>query len=630
MLAGGVVENASAAPFDEGHALDCMVRRGVRPSRDRHRAGPLRLGVDDEAALHHSAERPNAVLALDGVIHNLPDLRGETGGFDHPLMSLIARRGADALDRVVGDMSCAWWDGDSRTLILARDPGGYRPLFYWQGEGVLLFASEPRGLFGDDRPPRRLDEAFLGEWLAILPRPSGRTAFQGVQRVPPGHALVWLDGKIRLHRFWRPEARPMLRLKRSEDYAEALRETLRSAVKDCLPGSGDVASHLSAGLDSSSVTALAAEALGEQGRRLIAYTAVPRSRPDQPLPANRLGDEGPLAAATARRYANVNHQLIANDTQSVMRVLDRRAAAMDCPVRNPSHCAWLDAINADAEKRGVRVMLTAGLGNLTISHDGRLAPAQMLAQGRLASLFRLLADIHRRDGDSALVLAGRTLEPFLPVGMKYAIRRLFGRRGALDLEAHSAISPTFAAEQGLRARSDAIAGDLRNPYGLDGRAGRLAILDRTDHRGLWRAATRRLYGLDIRDPTADRRLLDLCLSIPDEHFVSGGGHRALIRRAMRDHLPVEVLEERRRGLQSADWPVGLTAARREIADEIARLRQSVGAGKLLDLARLQTMIQTWPEGDSWARHDVVWGYQSGLSRAVAVGRFVRQIEGGNA
>lgn len=625
MLAGGVTTGARAPAFEIERALSVLAPlggvRGVIGWED----ADVRLAGDAEASLHVHRERPDRVLLIDGRLHALPDA---AAGPDHPLFAAWDRWGADGFDRMAGDAVCVMWDGRARRLVLARDSGGQRGLYYWAGPGQILFATEPRGILADPRAPRALDEDFLAEWIAILPRPSTRTAFAGVHRVPPGHALVWQDGRTTLHRFWRPEDRPMLRLARDNDYAEAVREALRQAVVDTLAGADHAGCHLSGGLDSSSVTAFAAEILGEKGRRLAAFTAVPGRSSPAGYDPSRFHDEWPLAAATARRHPNIDHVPVANDAQPLMATLQRRTAAMDCPVRNPSHAVWLDEINAEARRRQVDVLLSAGAGNAGFSYDGAFAAADLLRRGRLPALWRLLTALRQGEGRSWPSLAAMTLDPLVPAPVKNGARRLAGRRGPLRLYEHSAIDPAFARASGIERKSARLAGDLRNLVGLDSVALRLALMDRADHRNLWRSATRRLHGVDVRDPMADRRLIDLCFSIPEEQFAKGGRLRSIARRAMAGHLPAEVLAERRRGLQSADWPAGLTAARAEFAAEVARLAASAFARRLIDIPRLERMIADWPEG-GWSRHEVVWGYLSGLNRAVAVGHFIRRIEGGN-
>jgi asparagine synthase (glutamine-hydrolysing) len=137
------------------------------------------------------------------------------------------------------------------------------------------------------------------------------------------------------------------------------------------------------------------------------------------------------------------------------------------------------------------------------------------------------------------------------------------------------------------------------------------------------------WHVDQRDPTADVRFLEFCLSVPTEQFWHGGVQRALARRALADRLPKIILEEMRRGQQSADWHETLTAHRDRIKAEIGRLDSCAPASRALDLARLHRLIEAWPT-DGWERQEVFHSYYIALSRAVSAGHFLRRTTGSNA
>jgi asparagine synthase (glutamine-hydrolysing) len=137
------------------------------------------------------------------------------------------------------------------------------------------------------------------------------------------------------------------------------------------------------------------------------------------------------------------------------------------------------------------------------------------------------------------------------------------------------------------------------------------------------------WGVDIRDPTADRRLVEFCLSVPTELFLADGRPRALARLALADRLPKAVLDERNRGYQAIDWHEGLTAARAELSDAIARLRDCEAAKRLLDLPRLERLTRDWPTG-GWERDDVRAPYRYALLRGLSAGQFLRKAAGSNA
>jgi asparagine synthase (glutamine-hydrolysing) len=144
------------------------------------------------------------------------------------------------------------------------------------------------------------------------------------------------------------------------------------------------------------------------------------------------------------------------------------------------------------------------------------------------------------------------------------------------------------------------------------------------------AATRLLHGLESRDPMADRRLFELCLSIPDEQFLYRGEPRALMRSAMAGIVPDEILDQRRRGIQSADWPERFATARSEFAAEMSRLEASPLANRILDLPRLRRVIDTWPATTrEWHGRAARDGVLVTLSQAFGAGRFLRQFETDN-
>ena len=171
-----------------------------------------------------------------------------------------------------------------------------------------------------------------------------------------------------------------------------------------------------------------------------------------------------------------------------------------------------------------------------------------------------------------------------------------------------------------------LAFNMRNVCRGNSRAVRLAMLDRSEQRSQWACATRRLYGIDTRDPTSDRRLVELCLSIPDEQFLHNGVARSVARRTMAGLLPDAILNERRRGLQSADWRNGFDAAMSHFAGEVERLGTSALSRRCLDLARMQDFSNAGVAPATQllaARHTY-----TALGRGIAVGRFIRRIEGG--
>ena len=138
-------------------------------------------------------------------------------------------------------------------------------------------------------------------------------------------------------------------------------------------------------------------------------------------------------------------------------------------------------------------------------------------------------------------------------------------------------------------------------------------------------ATRARYGLDKRDPTGDKRIFEFCFSIPIEQYAAGAQSRSLVRRAMRGRLPASTLTRSVRGQQGADWYLTLADALPSLGQELPSIQQSPLARHYLDLPRLQTLLNTWPEtGHESDPVTESWNYA--LTRGIALGYLLRRYD----
>jgi asparagine synthase (glutamine-hydrolysing) len=537
------------------------------------------------------------------------------------VMRAVERWEDEAVERLVGDFALALWDRDAERLLLARDYLGQRPLYYHRGSRFFAFASMAKGLHALPEIPRAPDRQAMARFLALVPEQGTWSYFEGIERVPTGHVCLVTRNGVELRRYWNP-ARTTLRLKRPEDYEEAVREQLDRAVAARLRGAeGQVGAHLSGGLDSSAVTATAARLLAGSGR-VTAFTSVPREGFDDPLPFGRFADEGPHAAAVAALYPNIEHVLVRTGGRSPLDALDRNAFLYERPVLNLCNSVWADAINGAAKARGLSVLLTGQVGNMSFSYNGFERLPALLRRGRLLALARDVLGL-RRQGLRLESIAANTIGPYLPARLWLAINRWRGR--GMDVGAYSAIDP--AASAALREEAAAAGLDFSYRPSRDAFATRLWVLGRVDH-GPYNKGTLGGWGLDTRDPTADRRLVELCLAIPAEQYLRAGRARGLARDAFADRLPKIVLDEFRKGLQAADWYEGACAARADFAAEVERLAALGPADGIFDVEKMRRLVEEWPEG-GWNSHKVQASHRLALLRGISGGHFLRKALGAN-
>ena len=304
-----------------------------------------------------------------------------------------------------------------------------------------------------------------------------------------------------------------------------------------------VGAYLSGGFDSGAVVATAARLLAPSGKKVIAFTGVPRKGYDGLTPLNRIADEGPYAAATAALYPNIEHVLVHNESRSPLADLDRNFFLLDRPKLGLCDSSWANSFGNAIQARNLRITLGGGLGNLGLSYNGHELLAERLRNGRWLQLWREARALVARGPMRWRGIFAKTLGPWCPSPLWVAINKI-ANGYAYEIGDYAAISPRRLAELDLPSRAKKHGLDLVYRPWKDGFAMRVWALQRVDP-GNYRKAGLGGWQIDHRDPTADVRLLEFCLSTPTEQFLHDGIPRALARRALADRLPKRVLEESR-------------------------------------------------------------------------------------
>jgi len=528
------------------------------------------------------------------------------------LFAALERWGERAPDRLIGDYAFAFWESSKQRLLLARDPLGERSLYFHRAKGLFGFASMPKGLHALPDVPYAPDLTRLAHRIAQVRASGSRSFYEGIERVEPGHLVIVTREGIVARRHWNPQRR-VLRLEKPEEYAEALCEVLDQAVSSRLRGVTDVASQLSGGLDSTSVTAAAARLQAKHGRRVVAFTSAPRADYDGRSPANRFGDESSHAAAVAALYDNIEHVVLRSDGRSPLADLDTNIRLYDKPVLNACNAVWMARIYACTQARGIRVLLSGEVGNATISYNGRALLAEMFASGQLARWIRESTRLTRLGWASWPGVLRQTMGHWLPRELLARIERRHVTSSAAGLRRVPLPKSQLKRFERLRQTADDVPSDS---WGF-----RMQWLRHTD-RGDDNMAALAGWGIDRRDPTSDRRLVEFCLAVPTEQYLRDGVPSSLLRRAMRARLPAVVLNEQRKGLQFADWHESLT--RESMLVEIDRLSACGPVAERLDIPRLRASVNDWPR-EGWERPETLHLYRTVLLRSVSAGHFVRRV-----
>jgi asparagine synthase (glutamine-hydrolysing) len=218
-------------------------------------------------------------IVFNGEIFNYLELRPELEARGHRfktrtdtevLLHLFEEFGPECLKRLNGQFALAIWNTRTRSLFLARDRLGVRPLFYTTAGGALVFGSEMKAIFASGRMDSALEPEVIDQVFTYWSTVSPRTVFKDVVELPPGHWLLAGDDGIEVCRYWQipfadgsaADANPSEHV--IAERTEQLRAILTDAVRLRLRADVPVAAYLSGGLDSAVVSALARERVAER------------------------------------------------------------------------------------------------------------------------------------------------------------------------------------------------------------------------------------------------------------------------------------------------------------------------------------------------------------------------------
>jgi asparagine synthase (glutamine-hydrolysing) len=513
-----------------------------------------------------------------------------------------------ALERIVGSFAFVVHDRSRRRTFLVRDAFGERPLNYSIRDQRLSFSSMPSGVWPDE--PLSPDLEVLAKQYRGCLLPPEQSNFHGIARVAPGHLVEFADASATARRYWKPT--PSALPRKHSELVSAFRSVLDDAVDARLSGrSKPNSSMLSSGFDSSSVTGTAARLL-DRPDLLTAFTSAP-SYDKIMLPASRFANEAPIAAETAKMLG-IHHRVI-RDTTPILSSIRGMAQYFEAPAPNPLNFAWWRKILDEVRALGQSSLLVAVEGNFTISYGGTFILPVYIRQGRWLQWLRETRDtVHSHTHLRWRGAFFSSFETFLPAAAVRGLQWLFNRRPGVDQPELDFLNPAFSDpwhELAVRTTGDLV-------------EDRLLLLSLHDNGERYKGMNA-LTGVEERDPTVDRRLVEFCLSLKPEHLQHRGEPRPLAREAFSDRMNPQVFDFAVRGQQSADWYCRLLKSEAlEMLDEI----RATSAADLLNIPKLEASINQWPEFDPKGYWTLLpWGRN--VWQALNMGLFLAETERGS-
>lgn len=474
------------------------------------------------------------VVAWDGRIDNRDELLRaydlDTNAADEEIVAALVARSGPAFEKVIGDFAAAVWDPSSRTLILARDPFGSRPLYYHASAERVLWSTTIATLLDphlgiDDA----IDEQYLGGYLTASVRPD-ETPFRAIRLVPPGCSLTFTPSGQSRRRFWSLESLPDVRLRSDADYEERLLELFRDSVRARMQTDAPVVAELSGGLDSSSIVCTADALLRERAVPAKKLSTISYVFDDSPVSDERVYID-PVECKTGRPAFHLREE-----DHRILSLLGE----IDSPLSpTPELCfaARHRHVKKTMDHLGARVLLRGTGGDQVLWGEVDLyEPYDHFVSWNFPAVHRSLRAWARAVGVPYLELLRQSvLRPFLASFLSSA--------AVNERRIPKWLSPSFVADAGIRDRVTL----LPKYPGLrpSSRAQASMIDSMVTYFSLG-------YFLDdgtieVSYPFVDRRFMEFCFGIPLEQKLRPEATRAVLRRAMRDLLPPEIAARRTKG-----------------------------------------------------------------------------------
>ncbi len=537
-------------PDDEGYLCEPGTGIGL---------GFCRLAILDLTPAGHqpmSNEDGTVWLVFNGEIYNFQDLvpaleqaghRFRSHSDSEVIIHAYEQWGAECLQRFIGMFAFAIWDSRKRSVFLARDRMGEKPLYYWSDGVHFAFSSEMKGLLTLPSVPRQLNLRALQSYLSYEYVPSPESIFTGIQKLPAGHCLeIRLDGSARGKQTpdWHPQQYWDIRfqttdtgLRSIDDYAYELRALLKKAVARCLISDVPLGLFLSGGLDSSSILAMMTEVSSERPKTFsIGFEEKTFSELD-------------YAQLVAHHFGSEHHvEILKPDANDLVQTI---ADILDEPFADAS--ALPTFLVSRMARQHVTVALSGDAGDeLFAGYDWYRAQKFASAtidylpesiRQQLSTFASGIPPTSRKKGTGDIVR--RFLEgASLPGKMQHSRWQTFWREDDLahlltipENERSTAIDPRFlalfAASGSAHTLDQQQYADLKRYLPDD-------ILFKVDRMSM-------AVSLETRGPLMDYTLVEFAARLPPELRLRGLSTKYLLKRAMGDILPQQILRRPKLG-----------------------------------------------------------------------------------
>ena len=513
----------------------------------------------------------NYIITYNGELYNTPEVRREleTRGYTfqshsdtEALLLSYIEWGTGCVDHLNGIYAFAVWNEADKSLFMARDRMGVKPLFYARRDNTFLFGSELKALLAHPAIKPEVNNEGLAEVLVMGPaRTPGHGIFRNIYELKPGHFLIYNQNSLRIHKYWTLESKP-----HTEDFdttTAKVRTMVLDSIERQLVSDVPVCTLLSGGLDSSAITAVAAAAFKQSGLGQISTYSVDYIGNEQHFrPSHFQPNSDSQWVYRMAHHFDTKHHNVEIDTPDLTEALEQAMLARDLPGMadvDSSLLLFCREIKKEA----------------TVALSGECAD----------EIFGGYPWFHNPDAINADTFPwSRSLKERMSIFSPELLVQMKPEEYMADRYNETlAQTPGLPGEERQEAR-------LREICFLNINWFMATLLDRKDRMSM-------STGLEVRVPFCDHRLVEYVWNIPWSMKNYENREKGILRRALTGILPDDVLQRRKSPYPKTHNPAYLAAVRSKLLQILDD--PSSPLLPLIDITTVRNLIQL--EGDAYDR-----------------------------
>lgn len=492
--------------------------------------GHRRLSIID---LSENGKQPmfsdtkNECIVLNGEIYGFQDLKKKYSDYSYQgtsdteiILAMYQQKGKDLLNELPGMFAFAIWDEEKQQLFCARDRFGEKPFYYATGNnGEFIFASEIKAILASGLITPEVNQEAVYHYLQYGYVSAYQCIYKNIQTLPPAHAMLFSEGKIRVERYYSIPATDLhISLSEAKEEFTAL---LKNAVQKQLVADVEVGSFLSGGLDSSTIVAMVNEFKPKQTTISFGYSGE--------------SSELKFAEEIAKKYST-NHIEIYENRGNIAAEITKISPFFDEPLADMSYTPQFKI--CEAASRHLKVVLAGDVGDELFggysfyqvenqlknhfSYNNILAKFGLKQLGR----FRETSYITKEN------ISHKNILDF----HQNKVRNFFTRKEMASLGINSKYHPQYSFKANPDSLNDIMRTDIEKyvPGNMLVKSDRMAMAN----------------SLEIRTPFLDKDFAEFCIQLPENLKINGENDKIILRESMQNYWTESIRNRKKQGFGS--------------------------------------------------------------------------------